>query len=174
MRKLLIFIAFISVINAAVFEIGASGGQLFFDRDDGTGKKEYMRFNLFAGYQFHETSDQIGVAIRSDKYVDEIDLNYMFVLPTFRKYTPFRAMPYLKPSIGTGNTYADNNTLSHLSYAAAIGLHGKVSQKFRARFEMEYRSREWQLDRGGGESNIKPTTFNDTEIGFYFGIGYLF
>lgn len=172
----LIFILFLSTHSfGAVYELGVTGGQNFFTRDGDQSKDEnYTRFTLFGGYQFHQTSDQMLLSLKSDKYVDEVDFSYLLALPWIRKYTPFRAMPFVKATIGTGNTYADNLTLTHISYGASIGAHALLTTKIRIRFEIEHKERKWQLDRSGNEPDISPTTFNDKELGFYIGFGYLF
>lgn len=161
--------------QAAIYELGGGISSVFLSQTNGEKNEEtFSRFSLYGGYQLNAASDQLLLALVSDKIVDELQLGYLFTLPSLYPYSPFSALPYLKFSLGLGNTYADTLTLTHASYQFGAGAYGNITQRLRLRFEMGYRMREWQLDRRGESSDAQATTWEDSELEFHLGLGYLF
>ncbi|GHS88572.1 hypothetical protein FACS189487_07130 [Campylobacterota bacterium] len=175
-RHFAVVLLLVFAAHAQIVEIGVAIGDVFYDDgiDGGQGKSEIFRASIFGGYQFNSQSDQITLAIITDKKVDEAQLGYSFVMPSLRNYTPFDGFPYIKAAIGLGGTYAKNLTPTHLSYSLGAGFYAPIKNSgFRARFEAGFLKREWQIDRRGEEREITATTWSDTEINFNIGIGYV-
>ncbi|MGE4294375.1 MAG: hypothetical protein AB7E49_01580 [Campylobacterales bacterium] len=160
---------------AAIFETGAGFGPVFMDRGEaGGGSENPLRLSVYGGYQFNAASDQIVLSLVTDSEVDEIQAGYVLTLPSLMPYSPFTSLPYAKASLGLGNTYAQSLTLTHASLGAAFGAYGNLTNRLRLRFELEYRLRDWQLDRSGEGSTGGATVWEDSELGIHVGLGYLF
>jgi hypothetical protein len=178
-------------LNAGVFEVGASAGSVFYEKSGAeraknrgvcaanatecsdTEKTDFFRASLFAGYQFNSRSDQLTIALISDKEIDEAQFGYSLIFPSLQRYTPFDGFPYLKGAVGFGNTYAKSPVLTHFAYGLGAGFYVPIGESgFRARFEADYFWREWQIDRKGEEPDIKPRVWSDRELSFLIGIGY--
>ena len=172
MKRLFIFALLCEcALWGATFEASLGIGKMFVDHD---GRDEYWRPQLTLGYQFNSLSDQLLLTLYSDKKVDEAQFGYAFVLPSLRPYTPFDSVPFIKASVGLGNTYAETNALTHLSYGVGIGAYTPLSQMIRLRYEINYAERHWQIDRKGNEPDITPDSWKETEFGFFVGLGVIF
>ena len=179
-RKILLLpLVLPAMLLASVWELGAGGGMVVFDRQSSggyleSGDESFARFWVRGGYQLTGRSDQWAVALSSDKRIDELDLIYNLMLHPLEPYAPFGALPYGKLALGIGNTHADTGTLTHLSGAAGIGLLGRSNQTVRIRFELEYRMREGQLERSGEGRHEDPVSWRDSELNFLLGFGLIF
>lgn len=172
MRAIVLFAAFLPLCALAVSEIAIAGARVYYDSNGQS--EEFWRLSLFGGYQFNSQSDQLSLTLISDKAIDEAQFGYAFVMPSLRDYAPFDGYPYIKASIGLGNAHATTNALTEFSYGGAIGFYTTSQSGFRARFETSYFNREWQIDRKGKESSIKPRTWRDDELAFTLSLGFVF
>ncbi len=179
MRYTLLTLLLSSFLLGAVWELGGGGGLVILDRSISGdylqgGDENLPRFFLRGGYQLTSRSDQIALSLSSDKRIDEVALDYNWMLPGGQSFAPFGALPYLKLGLGLGNTHADGATLSHLGGALGLGLLGRSTERLRMRFELEYRMREGQLERRGEEPDGEIVSWQDQEINFLIGLGLTF
>ncbi len=179
MKRVFLPLLFPALLLGATWELGGGGGLVFLDRSTQGAylqnqDENLPRLFLRGGYQLTPQSDQLFIAIASDKRIDELDLGYNLMLPSMQPYAPLRALPYAKASLAIGNTHADWDTLSHMGAALGLGLIGHSGEQLRVRFELEYRMREGQLERGGQEPNGELLSWRDRELNFLIGLALLF
>jgi hypothetical protein len=167
-----LFAALVPLCALAVSEIGASGARVYYEKNGQS--EEFWRIAVFGGYQYNSQSDQVSIALISDKEIDEAQFGYAFVMPSLRDYAPFDGYPYIKAAIGFGNAHAKTNTLTEISYGGAIGFYTTSQSGFRVRFETSYFNREWQIDRKGKEPSITPRNWNDDELAFTLSFSFVF
>ncbi|MDR3163177.1 MAG: hypothetical protein LBT81_04890 [Helicobacteraceae bacterium] len=169
-RSVLFLFALLAGGAAQMVEIGGSLSYVRLDH----GVDDYWRGALNIGYQFNSLSDELMLTLISDREADEAQLSYAFVMASLSDYSPFNSLPFVRASIGLGNTYARTNTLTHLSYGVGIGAYAMLTDRLRARFAMDYTIREWQIDRSGNEPDIEAWTRKDKELQFSIGFGVMF
>jgi hypothetical protein len=156
---------------AQMVEVGGSLGYVRLNRG---GADDYWREALHVGYQFNSLSDELMLTLFSDREADEAQFSYAFIMPSLSEYSPFNSLPFVRASIGLGNTYARTNTLTHFSYGAGVGAYVMLTDRLRARFAIDYAIREWQIDRKGNEPDIEAWTRKDKELQFSLGFGVMF
>jgi len=130
----------------------------------------YTKFSMVVGFVQKKSGDIYQISYSSNDLMQDLLLSAGYSYKKFGyKYT-YGFIPNLTVLAGFGYTGSTNAMPTNFSIGVGGGLYKFYKKKYRVEGGLKYQKRSWiKLDKSIGQEK-----WDDSELSFYVGVGYLF